>query len=120
MAKKDEVLTCCPTCGAKLEKGSGTVVDLDSNFIMHNGMATFLTGNLAELLFALHRRMPAMVTNQALLNALYGAGEEPGGNIIAVYVSKANQRIASLGLVIENVWGKGYALRELKKDEAAA
>jgi DNA-binding response OmpR family regulator len=122
MGKKDEILTCCPTCGGKLEN-SGTVVDLDSNHIMHKDKATFVPAQIAELLYALHKRMPAMVRKEALIAAIWGAGDEPPGgadNSLSVYVHKANQRIASLGLVIENTWGKGYALRELKKDEVAA
>jgi DNA-binding response OmpR family regulator len=121
MGKKDEILTCCPTCGGEL-KNSSTLVDLDSNFIMHNDRVTFVTPAQAEILFILRKRMPAVVRNDALINQMYGVGDHPDDaeNVLKVNISRANQRIASLGLVIENAWGKGYALRESKKDEVAA
>lgn len=119
MSKAQKVLTCCPTCGAALDR-SGTLVDLDDNFIMHNNLATLLPPMIAELLFILNERAPAVVRRETILSRLYGAGEEPDGNILNVYVHRANTLISSLGLVIETSWGTGYALRERRAIESVA
>lgn len=111
---------CCPACGAALKQDGKTRIDLDDNYIEHNGRVTFLTATMAEILFILHQKAPGVVTNASLVHHVYGQGEGPqdADAVIKVQISKANKKIAGLGLAIENSWGRGYALRPLKKQAA--
>jgi DNA-binding response OmpR family regulator len=111
---------CCPACGETLKKTGETRVDLDENYIQHNGMITFVTPVMAEILWALSEKAPAVVRTNAILAQIYGGGDGPihAAEILRVQICNANKKIAPLGLTIENAWAVGYALRPLKKDAA--
>jgi len=53
-----------------------------------------------------------LATKQAIMSALYGLGadEEPDMKIVDVFVCKLRRKIRPFGLMIETVWGQGYAL----------
>lgn len=120
-AKRDEILTCCPTCGGKLDN-SGTKVDLDDNFIMHNDRVSFVPPAVAEILHVLHKKMPAVVRRETIIKAVWGGLDEPEGvdRVLSVHVCRANKVLEPLGLAIETAWGTGYSLREKKRSEVTA
>ncbi len=71
-----------------------------------------LTGYEMLLLQRLAEVFPRVLSKEAALSWLYqiGTDEEPEIKIIDVYICKIRKKTDPLGLRIDTVWGKGYAL----------
>jgi len=66
-------------------------------------------------------RKDTTLTNEMLLNHLYGGMDEPESKIIDVFICKLRKKLANASSgknYIETVWGRGYVLREPSDDEA--
>lgn len=69
-----------------------------------------LTSHEAKLLMALHARPGRVMSDGALLDAMYGGVDEPNSAIIGVFVCKLRAKIGKDK--IATLWGHGWSLTE--------
>jgi two-component system cell cycle response regulator CtrA len=85
-----------------------------------DGIRVHLTAREYHILELLSLRKGTTLTKEMFLNQLYGGMDEPEIKIIDVFICKLRKKlaIASGGKnYIENVWGRGYVLREPDFDQ---
>ena len=78
--------------------------------VIGNGKAVNVSGKEMIILEALAARFPNVVTTDQFLDALYSGMDEPKAKIIDVFVCRVRKKVAPLGVDIQTVWGRGYAL----------
>ncbi|WP_269244920.1 winged helix-turn-helix domain-containing protein [Rhizobium sp. AG207R] len=81
--------------------------------VVANGKFAVLTGSEALLVQRLAEVFPRVLTKEAALDWLYqfaAEGEEPEIKIIDVFICKARKKLDPIGVRIDTLWGKGYAL----------
>ncbi len=96
-------------------------VNLQSHTADINGRALHLTGKEYAILELLSLRKGTTLTKEMFLNHLYGGMDEPELKIIDVFICKLRKKLAEAtegDNYIETVWGRGYVLRDPKKDGA--
>lgn len=106
----------CPICGQPIS-------DLPVTVYRERGMAVagakfvLLTGAETDVLTALARAFPRVVSKEGLMSAIYAlrSGDDPEIKIIDVWVCKLRKKLLPLGIEIDTAWGKGYALRVARK-----
>lgn len=71
---------------------------------------------LLELLFA---RKNMVITQEVMINHLYGGVDEPESRTVHAIVSKLRKKLAAAGAVnvIGTVWGRGYMVREVISEQ---
>ncbi len=95
-------------------------IDLNAKTVEADSKLLRLTGREYAILELLAIRKGATLSKEVFLNHLYGGMEEPEFKIIDVFVCKLRKKLADAldgDNYIETVWGRGYVLREPKKDE---
>lgn len=80
--------------------------------VVANGKFAVLTGHEMLLLQRLAEVFPRVLSKESALEWLYqlNADSEPEIKIIDVYICKARKKLEPIGVRIDTVWGKGYAL----------
>ena len=90
-------------------------VNLDTKTVDANNARVHLTGEECQLLELLSLRNGTTLTEEMLLNHLYGGMEEPELKIIDLFICKLRRKLtnASNGKnYVETVWDRGQVLRE--------
>jgi two-component system cell cycle response regulator CtrA len=85
--------------------------------VVANGKFAVLTGYEMLLLQRLAEIFPRVLTKEAAMEWLYQfiPDREPEIKIIDVYVCKVRKKLDPIGVRIDTVWGKGYALAVTSK-----
>jgi DNA-binding response OmpR family regulator len=99
-------------------------IDLDFNVLITDFSAFKLSAVEAEFLYALHAASPRVVSNDYLIQRVWG-NQEPydANNTLKTYSSRFNslmRRAGIDGIYIKRVYGRGYALLPRSKDVRAA
>ena len=103
--------------------GSGVNMNMDTRTVNIEGRPVHLTSKEYGILEILVLRKGALLTKEMFLNHLYGGIDEPDLKIIDVFVCKLRKKLAKVTggtNFIETVWGRGYTLRDVEKEEEAA
>lgn len=90
-------------------------VNIDMKIVEIGGARVPLTGKEYAMLELLALRKGMTLTKEVFLNHLYGGMDEPNAKIIDVFVCKLRKKLtrASSGKsYIDNIWGRGYTLRD--------
>lgn len=109
----------CPCCGQALPDDGEIRIDLDGGFVVANGAVARLTEGEFNLFLMLWQSRLRLVLREALMSEAYwlrSDEEEPDIKIIDVQICKVRKKLASTGIGIDTVWGRGY--RILPKAEA--
>ena len=91
------------------------MVNLSTRAVRVRGTRVHLTGKEYQMLELFALRANTTVTNEMLLNHLYGGMDEPDLKIIGVFVCKLRRKLADAAggkNFIETVWGRGFMLSE--------
>ncbi|MEQ9506918.1 MAG: response regulator transcription factor [Hyphomonas sp.] len=91
------------------------LVNLDAKTVEVEGDRVHLPGQEYELLELLSRRKCPKLTQDMVLNHLYGGMDEPELKIIDVFICKLRKKLQQAtngNHYIETVWGRGYVLRD--------
>ncbi|MCZ3377456.1 winged helix-turn-helix transcriptional regulator [Rhizobium sp. AG207R] len=102
----------CPVCGQSITELPVTFLP-ERGMVVANGKFAVLTGSEALLVQRLAEVFPRVLTKEAALDWLYqfaAEGEEPEIKIIDVFICKARKKLDPIGVRIDTLWGKGYAL----------
>ena len=97
-------------------------VNLDARTAFVNGKPLHLTGREYGILERLSLSKGTTLSKEQFLNHLYNGMDEPELKIIDVFICKLRKKIADAtggDDYIETVWGRGYVLREPKREEEA-
>ena len=89
------------------------IEDLSRNYSNIGYARLDLTAKEFRIIEFLALRKGAVLSKDAFLNHLYGGIDEPEPKIIDVFMCKLRRKIADAGasgMVIDNIWGKGYIL----------
>lgn len=112
----------CPVCGSVVPEIPVTILP-ERNMVIANGKFAMLTGYEALLIGRLAEIFPRVGTKEELLAWMYqfkSADEEPEIKIIDVYICKARKKLDQIGVRVDTVWGKGYALALSSKPRIVA
>lgn len=101
----------CPVCGSHISDLPVTILP-ERGMVVANGKFVVLTGHEALLLQRLAEVFPRVLSKEAALEWLYqlNSEREPEIKIIDVYICKARKKLEHIGVRIDTIWGKGYAL----------
>lgn len=101
----------CPVCGSTISNMPVTLLP-ERGMVIANGKFAVLTGHEMLLVQRLAEVFPRVLTKEAALAWMYqvSTDSEPEIKIIDVYICKARKKLEPLGVRIDTVWGKGYAL----------
>ena len=101
----------CPLCGSHVEDLPISILP-ERGMVVANGKFAILTGHEALLLQRLAEVFPRVLTKDAALEWMYqiSPDKEPEIKIIDVYICKARKKLEPIGVRIDTVWGRGYAL----------
>jgi two-component system cell cycle response regulator CtrA len=91
------------------------LVSLDTRVVTVDDQPVRLTIKEYDILELLSLRKGTIVTKDMILNHLYRGMDEPEVKIIDVFVCKLRRKLAQAtggSHYIENVWGRGYRLRD--------
>lgn len=101
----------CPVCGSAVNEIPVTILP-ERGMVIANGRFAFLTGHEMLLIQRLAEVFPRVLTKEAALEWMYqiNPDREPEIKIIDVYLCKARKKLDPIGIRIDTVWGKGYAL----------
>jgi two-component system, cell cycle response regulator CtrA len=93
-------------------------LDVTQQDVVANGARIRLTGKEFAILHLLVLRKNMVMSKDAILSALYGGMDEPESKIIDVFICKLRTKLAKAGLrdVIGTVWGRGYIVRDITRD----
>ena len=111
----------CPVCGSLITEMPITILP-ERGMVIANGKFAVLTGYEVLLIQRLAEVFPRVLTKEAALEWLYqiNSGEEPEIKIIDVYICKARKKLTPIGVRIDTMWGKGYALAVSEKPRIIA
>ncbi|WP_300380231.1 response regulator transcription factor CtrA [Henriciella sp.] len=105
------------------------LVNLDAKTVEVEGDRVHLTGKEYQMFELLSLRKGTTLTKEMFLNHLYGGMDEPELKIIDVFICKLRKKLAKATATadnpqgehyIETVWGRGYVLRDPKKNKDEA
>jgi two-component system cell cycle response regulator CtrA len=96
-------------------------VNIDKRSVSVGGQYVHLTVKEYGIIEFLALRKNHVVGRDSIMNVLYGGRDEPDLKIIDVFICKLRKKMRAAGFdSIENVWGRGYRLRDpLVKAQAA-
>lgn len=108
----------CPLCGSVVAEIPLSILP-ERGMVVANGKFAVLTGYEALLLQRLAEVFPRVLTKEDLLSWMYqiSPDKEPELKIIDVYVCKIRKKIEPIGVRIDTIWGKGYALGVMVKPQ---
>ena len=95
-------------------------IDIKQRHAQIYGVDLALTNKEYSVLELLALKKGSVLPKEAFLNHIYGGMDEPEIKIVDVFICKLRKKISDLtgGLnLIETVWGRGYTLRDLEKEE---
>lgn len=102
----------CPLCAQTLPAGLPIIFDLETGFIIVNRQAIYLTATEAEIFAVLWDRRPRMVTQDAIMNAVYQLRQgDPDDQIVKVLVCNMRSKLKGTGVEIITDRGRGFRLR---------
>ena len=106
----------CPLCGSEI-RGLPVALLPERGMVVANGKFAVLTGHEMMILQRLAEVFPRVLTKEAAMEWLYqiSPDKEPEIKIIDVYICKARKKLDPIGVRIDTVWGKGYALAVTSK-----
>ena len=109
-----EAISECPCCHRPIAADNQMVVDFDARIVMRNGKALTLVGKQWETFAFFARKFPAPVTNEMLMDVLYG--DDPDGgpdalNIASVVKCHLRKKLKPLGIGIASIGGPGSTSR---------
>ncbi|MBL6766862.1 MAG: response regulator transcription factor [Candidatus Micropelagos sp.] len=90
-------------------------IDIRNKQLLADNKPVTLTRKEFEILELLAMRQGRPVEKSTLMNHLYGSNDEPEIKIIDVFICTLRKKLAEYNKgrhCIENVWGRGYALRD--------
>jgi two-component system, cell cycle response regulator CtrA len=100
------------------------IVNLEARNVELHGQKLHLTAKEYQILALLALRIGSTLTKETFLNHLYGGlDDEPEAKIIDVFICKLRKKLANASGgqdYIENIWGRGYVLREPTKQAIAS
>lgn len=101
----------CPVCGSDVQQLPVTLLP-ERGMVIANGRFAILTGHEMLLIQRLSEVFPRVLSKEAALEWMYqiNPDSEPELKIIDVYICKARKKLDLIGVRIDTVWGKGYAL----------
>ena len=103
-----------PFAGMKSFIKAGTLLlDTDTWKLSSGQHAVILAENEGKIMRRLMEGSPSVVSKEELCRALWGSAEYVDENILQVNISRLRKKLAESGFspVLENIRGKGYALR---------
>ncbi len=98
------------------------LVNLDTKLVEINGARVHLSPKEYQMLELLALREGTTVSKDMFLNHLYAGSNEPGLKIIDVFMCKLRKKLANASggkKYIETMGGRGYVLRQPKRQEPA-
>lgn len=102
----------CPVCGSALEVQLPVTFVPERGMVIANDRFAVLTTQEMHLVQRLVEVFPRVLTKEAALDWLYQL--DPDGEaeikIVDVLICKARKKLTGLGVRIDTIWGKGYAL----------
>ncbi|MGH2342585.1 winged helix-turn-helix domain-containing protein [Segnochrobactraceae bacterium EtOH-i3] len=106
----------CPCCGGPVEPDE-IIMDLSGNLLSYRGSVIVLPPSEAEVMAALVAAFPGTITNDKLINAVWGGYDAP---LAALHINKVRicnlrKRIAAIGLGILTIWSTGYRLVRIEE-----
>jgi two-component system, cell cycle response regulator CtrA len=103
---------------ATIQIGALTL-NIDQQEATANGCRIALTAKEFAILQVLMLRKNMILTKEMILSQLYGGMDEPEIKIIDVFICKIRSKLAKAGLrdVIGTVWGRGYTVRDQRRDD---
>lgn len=101
----------CPLCGAPVKELPLTLLP-ERGMVVAGGAFVHLSGTEAMLLQRLADVYPRHMSKEAILDWLYqlNPDDAPEIKIVDVFICKIRKKIERLGIRIDTLWGKGYAL----------
>lgn len=110
----------CPVCGSAITDMPVTLLP-ERGMVIANGKFAVLTGHELMLVQRLAEVFPRVLSKEAALEWLYQLNPDnvPEIKIIDVFVCKARKKLEPIGVRIDTVWGKGYALAVSDKPRIA-
>jgi two-component system cell cycle response regulator CtrA len=106
-----------------LVKTGDITVNLDAKTVEVRGSLVHVTGKEYLMLELLSLRKGTTLTKEMFMNHLYGGMDEPELKIIDVFICKLRKKLAAATHGkhhIETVWGRGYVLTDLERNDVAA
>jgi two-component system cell cycle response regulator CtrA len=84
-----------------------------------NGCRIALTAKEFAILQLLMLRKNMILTKEMIMSQLYGGMDEPEIKIVDVFICKIRSKLAKAGLrdVIGTVWGRGYTVRDQRRED---
>ncbi|KKK75853.1 hypothetical protein LCGC14_2869560 [marine sediment metagenome] len=110
----------CPCCEQSLPLRECPKVHLDTNTLLYDDKALYLTSSQAIVLHILLRRMPHMVSYEQLITGLYGGisgGPEYAFQSLKIFVMQLRRLLEPAGLRILTRHGYGFSVVEVGKVE---
>lgn len=106
----------CPVCGSAVEEIPFTILP-ERGMVIANGKFAHLTTSETLLLQRMAEIFPRVLSKAAAMEWLYSLDntKEPAIKIVDVFMCKMRKKIEPLGLRIDTLWGKGYALAVTRK-----
>ncbi len=105
-------LSCsCPVCGQPVGELPVTILP-ERGMVVANGKFVILTGHEMLILERLVEVFPRVLSKDAAVDWLYQLQPEGGAEpkIVDVYICKIRKKLTPLGVRIDTLWGRGYAL----------
>lgn len=102
----------CPCCGAKIKPERRFIVVLEHNMIICEGRAIKVTPKQAELLYALQKAYPRVVTTGSLIQQVWANQIENDGSIRTM-IYQTNLKIKPLGYSVRATHSRGYRLERI-------
>jgi DNA-binding response OmpR family regulator len=101
----------CPLCGSEVGELPVTLLP-ERGMVVASGRFAVLTGHEMQLLQRLVEIFPRVLTKEGAIEWMYQINPDrvPEIKIIDVFVCKLRKKIDPLGVRIDTLWGKGYAL----------
>jgi two-component system, cell cycle response regulator CtrA len=94
-------------------------LDVEQQEAIADGSRISLSGKEFAILQLLMLRKNMILTKDVILSNLYGGMDEPDIKIIDVFICKIRSKLAKAGVhdAIRTVWGRGYMVRDTRRDD---
>jgi two-component system cell cycle response regulator CtrA len=102
----------CPVCGHAVESLPVTILP-ERGMVIANGKFAILPAKETLLLQRLAEVFPRVLSKEAAVEWMYQFAhedEQPEIKIIDVFICKMRKQLSGIGLRVDTIWGKGYAL----------